>query len=110
LGGLMNYDELPPYGAGRTDDRSNGRAVLLSTDAGATWTDQTGDVADESMHPDEHAIAFVPGDPDVMVVGSDGRLDRTNGHYADASSQCDERGLSSAIFLSDCKAWLKRVP
>jgi hypothetical protein len=110
LGGLMNYNELPPYGAGTTDDRSNGRAVLLSTDAGATWTDQTGDPAGESMHPDQHAIAFVPGNPDVMFVGSDGGVIRTNGKYADASGQCDQRSLSSALFLADCKAWLKRVP
>ena len=26
----------------------------------------------ESQHPDQHAIAFVPGDPDQMFLGSDG--------------------------------------
>src|SRR5262249_30235737 len=68
LSGLMNYNELPPYPG---PDQSNGRAVLLSTDAGATWTDQTGDAQDpgESIHPDQHAIAFVPGDPDAMFLG-----------------------------------------
>ena len=110
IGGLMWYDELPPYG-GPGSDRSEGRAVLLSTDAGASWTDQTGDaqVPGESMHPDQHAIAFVPGNPDVMFVGSDGGVIRTNGKYSDISSQCDSRGLSP-LFLADCKAWLKRVP
>jgi hypothetical protein len=117
IGGLMWYDELPPYPTehavtgDRSDDRSEGRAVLLSTDGGETWTDQTGDAQTpgESMHPDQHAIAFVPGDPDVMFVGSDGGVIRTNGSYSDISSQCDERGLSP-LFLFDCKAWLKRVP
>jgi hypothetical protein len=113
LGGLMVYDELPPYpsNANAGTDRSSGRAVLLSTDAGATWTDQTGDaqIPGESMHPDQHAIAFVPGDPDTMFVGSDGGVIRTNGRYADISSQCDSRGLSP-LFLQDCKMWLKRVP
>ena len=110
LGGLMNYDELPPYGGPGTD-RSSGRAVLLSTDAGATWTDQTGDalVPGESMHPDQHAVAFVKGSPDVMFVGSDGGVIRTSGAYSDISGQCDSRGLS-ALFLSQCKSWLKRVP
>ena len=110
LGGLMNYNELPPYGGPGTD-RSSGRAVLLSTDAGQNWTDQTGDaqLPGESMHPDQHAIAFVPGNPDVMFVGSDGGVIRTNGQYSDISSQCDSRGLSP-LFLADCKAWLKRVP
>ena len=58
-------------------------------------TDMTGDVGGESMHPDQHAIAFVPGDPDKFFVGSDGGLIRTSGKWADASSQCDDRGLDA---------------
>ena len=106
LGGLMHYEELPPYAGA---DRSNGRAVFLSTDAGATWTDLTGDVELESMHPDQHAIAFVPGDPDQMFVGSDGGVIRTNGRYVDATDQCVTRGLTG-IDLVDCQMWLKRIP
>ncbi|HEX7310899.1 MAG TPA: hypothetical protein VF232_06940 [Gaiellaceae bacterium] len=108
LGGLMHYEELKPYAA-PGGIRSNGRAVLMSMDAGATWTDVTGDVGGESMHPDQHAIAFVPGKPDVFFVGSDGGIIRTSGEWADASSQCDTRGLSAA-FLADCHAWLKQIP
>lgn len=108
VGGLMHYEELKPY-AVPGDIRSNGRAVLMSMDAGATWTDVTGDVGGESMHPDQHAIVFVPGNPDQFFVGSDGGLIRTSGEWADASSQCDTRGLSAA-FLADCHAWLKQIP
>jgi hypothetical protein len=110
LSGLMNYNELPPYGGPGTDF-SSGRSVLLSTDAGASWTDQTGDsqVPQESQHPDQHAIAFVPGNPDQMFLGSDGGVIRTSGTYSDISSQCDSRGLDP-VETSDCKAWLKRVP
>jgi hypothetical protein len=110
VGGLMHYEELKPYAApGGT--RSNGRAVLMSMDAGATWTDVTGDVGGESMHPDQHALAFVPGDPDQFFAGSDGGVIRSSGQWADASSQCERpgRGLSAA-FLADCKAWLKQIP
>jgi hypothetical protein len=108
LSGLMNYNELPPYAGA---DRSNGRAVLLSTDAGATWTDQTGDaqVPGESIHPDQHAIAFVPSDPDQMFLGSDGGVIRTNGSYSNVSSQCAARGLMG-LDLQDCQLWLSRVP
>ena len=112
VGGLMHYEELKPYVlqvAQVVGMRSNGRAVLMSTDAGATWTDMTGDVGGESMHPDQHAIAFVPGNPDQFFVGSDGGVIRTSGEWADASGQCDSRGLS-APSLADCHAWLKRIP
>jgi hypothetical protein len=109
VGGLMHYEELKPYAA-PGGMRSNGRSVLMSMDAGATWTDVTGDVGGESMHPDQHALAFVPGDPSQFFVGSDGGVIRTSGKWADASSQCDNRGITSALFLADCKAWLKQIP
>ena len=108
VGGLMHYEELKPYAA-PGGMRGNGRAVLMSQDAGATWTDVTGDVGGESMHPDQHAAVFVPGNPDQFFVGSDGGVIRTSGSWADASSQCDSRGLSAA-FLTDCHNWLKQIP
>jgi hypothetical protein len=108
VGGLMHYEELKPYAA-PGGMRGNGRAVLMSQDAGATWTDVTGDVGGESMHPDQHAAVFVPGNPDQFFVGSDGGVIRTSGSWADASAQCDSRGLSAA-FLNDCHNWLKQIP
>jgi hypothetical protein len=115
VGGLMQYPELKPYVHQVPEDqvvgmRSNGRAVLMSADAGATWTDMTGDVGGESMHPDQHALAFAPGDPDRFFVGSDGGLIRTSGEWADASSQCDTRDLPTARDLADCHMWLSRIP
>jgi len=112
VGGLMHYEELKPYvnqAPVIVGMRSNGRAVLMSEDAGATWTDMTGDVDGESMHPDQHALAFVPGNPSQFFVGSDGGVIRTSGKWADASSQCDTRGLTAAN-LADCKMWLKKIP
>ena len=108
VGGLMHYEELKPYAA-PGGMRGNGRAVLMSQDAGATWTDVTGDVGGESMHPDQHAAVFVPGNADQFFVGSDGGVIRSSGKLADASAQCDSRGLSAA-FLADCHNWLKRIP
>ena len=108
LGGSMQYGELPPYAGA---DRSDGRAVVQSTDGGTTWTDMTGDTRSpfEDMHPDEHGIAFAPSNPDIAFVGSDGGVIRTDGQYGDASSQCDSRNLSGTD-LADCKAWLSKVP
>ena len=115
VGGLMHYEELVPYvyqAPQVVGARSNGRSVLMSMDAGTTWTDVTGDVGGESMHPDQHAIAFVPGTPDKFFVGSDGGVIRTSGEWADASSQCDERNLQTVnpSGIADCKAWLSRIP
>jgi hypothetical protein len=83
--------------------------VLMSMNAGTTWTDVTGDVAGESMHPDQHALAFAPGQPDRFFVGSDGGLIRTSGEWSNASGQCDSRGLT-APNLADCHMWLSQIP
>ena len=109
VGGLMHYEELKPYAA-PGGMRGNGRAVLVSFDGGVNWTDATGDVGGESMHPDQHAAAFVPGNPDQFFVGSDGGVIRTDGKWADASSQCDTRNLSPAAYIDDCHRWLSKIP
>ena len=117
LGGSMQYGELPIYfGA----DISNGRAVVQSTDAGVNWTDMTGDATMrpggltfnfEDMHPDQHAIAFDPANPDIFFVGSDGGMIRTDGTYANNSTDCSsaQRGLSGQD-LANCQQFLSRIP
>ncbi|HNP70755.1 MAG TPA: hypothetical protein PLO33_04970 [Kouleothrix sp.] len=109
IGGQMQYGELVAFGSPVA--RSNGRAVQRSTDAGVNFTDMTDDSRSpaEGMHPDQHAIAFAPGDSGVAFVGSDGGVVRTNGKYVDRSSECAARGLSAAD-LADCTSWLKVVP
>jgi hypothetical protein len=90
---------------------SNGRAVQRSTDAGVSFTDMTNDTQSPplGMHPDQHAIAFVPGNPGIAFVGSDGGVVRTSGAFADASSSCDNRSLVEPQ-LSQCRQWLSAVP
>ena len=109
IGGSMQYNEIftanPP---------SNGRAVQRSIDAGADFTDMTNDASasgatPQGMHPDQHVIAFAPGNPDIAFLGSDGGLVRTSGSFTDTSSSCASRGISGAD-LTDCQNWLKAVP
>ncbi len=106
IGGSMQYPEIftanPP---------SNGRAVQRSTDAGVSFTDMTNDTQapPQGMHPDQHAIAFAPGNPDIAFLGSDGGLVRTSGDFSDASAGCASRGLTGAD-LTDCQSWLKAIP
>ena len=47
--------------------------------AGWTWTDISSKSAagTDSIHPDQHAIAFDPADPNVIYVGCDGGLFRS---------------------------------
>ena len=104
LGGSFNYGEL--------HGRSNGRAVLLSTDGGATFSDLTQDgdpTHAQGMHPDQHALVTVPGDPFTFFAGSDGGVMRSDGQFADVSVKCDARGLNSAD-TAFCKSLLSRVP
>lgn len=112
IGGSMNYDELfgssdPTIQVGRT----NGRAVMRSTDKGVTFTDMTNDTAvpPTGQHPDQHAIALNPANPGQFFVGSDGGVIRSTGTFTDDSAKCSTRGLS-AINAKLCQQALSAVP
>jgi hypothetical protein len=107
IGGAMNYDEA--FGTPPTPKRSNGRAVQRSEDAGVNFTDMTIDTNGVSLHPDQHAIATTPFNPNIVFIADDGGIWRLNGSFTDASTQCSSRGLTGAD-LSDCQHWLSRVP
>ncbi len=103
LGGSFSYNQLHA--------QSNGRAWLLATDGGATWSDLTQDGDPnhaEVIHPDQHAIVTVPGNPLQFITGSDGGVVRSDGNFADVSAKCDARGLSAAD-TAYCKSLLNRV-
>jgi hypothetical protein len=101
------------YSYGETGGLSNGRGVVLSTDAGASFTDMTMDATDiyhpNGLHPDQHVLVVNPSDPFQFFEGNDGGVMRSNGQFADVSSWCDSRGLASPR-LERCKQLLSRVP
>jgi hypothetical protein len=118
LGGSFSYGT---YGS-----LTNGRGVLRSTDAGASFTDMTWDattnptpagsccqpnpISPNGMHPDQHAFVVSPSNPGLFFDGSDGGLVRSSGSFTDISSQCTSpRGLSGAD-LTLCQQLLSRVP
>ena len=106
IGGQMQYGEIftatPP---------SNGRTVQRSTNGGLSFTDMTNDTQQPpiGMHPDQHAIAFVPGTPNIAILGSDGGVVRTDGVYVNASADCANRGIAG-VNLADCQNWLAAIP
>ena len=120
LGGAYDYEN---YGF-----RNNGRAFIRSTDAGVSFTDMTYDattgapppgsyasiypgtgIAPNGQHPDSHAIVEIPG-TNSAIFGGDGGLMRSNGAFADISSQCaSPRGLSGTE-LATCQQLLSVVP
>ena len=105
---------------------TNGRGVLRSTDAGASFSDMTWDstttttppgsccqpnpIAPNGMHPDQHAFVVSPSDPGLFFDGSDGGLVRSDGVFANISSQCGNvRGLSGDD-LALCQQLFSQVP
>jgi hypothetical protein len=118
IGGQMQYDDIF-----RAVTLSNGRAVMRSTNGGVSFTDMTNDTeqpAPRGMHPDQHAIVFQPGNPDVAFIGSDGGLIRNDGVFVDTSKYCGPtpdpanpdpayRNLTGAA-LTNCRTWLRAVP
>ena len=130
LGGSMNYDELPAY-AGQPP-RSNGRAVIRSTNADGTaatttWQDMTAvltsdDAWDVSvgLHPDEHGVAF-SADGSQAIVVSDGGVARVDvSDPVDRSASCENRRYVydadagpeplNAADLADCQRLLSAIP
>ncbi|MFZ3262508.1 MAG: hypothetical protein WA172_00780 [Terriglobales bacterium] len=106
---------------GEAGGLSNARGVLRSTTAGEpdpanhdrTFTDLTFDATSastpNSLHPDQHTLVFMPGNPDRWWEGSDGGLMRSSGSYTDVSGQCVTRGLT-ATETTTCQRLLSSVP
>ncbi len=118
LGGSFQYSF---YGL-----RSNGQAVLYSTNAGEHFYDMTWDsttnplpaggccatgntTAANGIHPDQHALVVSPTNPGLFFEGSDGGLVRSDGTFTDISSQCDSRPLSAPSKVA-CHNMLAQVP
>jgi hypothetical protein len=87
--------------------------VLLSTDAGVSFTDMTADATDpvhpNTIHPDQHRIVTNPNNPLEFFEGSDGGVVRSSGEVADISANCASRGLG-ATEKARCEQLLSRVP
>jgi hypothetical protein len=119
--GANRYDETggnppPNFVAPGT---SNGRAVLLSTDAGVSFTDMTYDATDNlqphGIHPDQHSIVTNPSDWKQFLETSDGGIIRSNGNFVDDSGDCTavhhlDADPALAPFLATCLAVTKRIP
>lgn len=114
---------LGSYQYGEIGGRSNTRAILRSTTAGepnpagpqpgGTFTDLSWDATSaatpNSVHPDQHAFAFAPGNSNIWFEGSDGGLIRSSGSYTDISSQCAGRPIG-AMSMQTCRWLLSAVP
>jgi hypothetical protein len=105
LGGSYQYSE---YGL-----RSNGRAVLRSTNAGEQFTDMTWDSTaspgPNGIHPDQHALVVSPSNSGLFFEASDGGVIRSSGEFKDISAQCDSRPLSAPSLVA-CHRLLSSVP
>ena len=99
---------------------SNGRAVLLSTDAGVSFTDMTYDATDDAhpngIHPDQHSIVTNPADWRQFIETGDGGVIRSNGQFVDDSADCPEivrpssNPGTTAARLALCRAVTSRIP
>src|SRR5258708_32942138 len=97
----MQYAEL--------GGRSNGRAIQRSMDSGMNFTDMTIDTHGVSLHPDQHAIAATPFNPNIVFIANDGGVWSLNGTFTHVSRECSSRGLTGAD-LTDCQQRLSKEP
>ena len=95
--------------------RSNGRAVLLSTNAGVHFTDMTEDASDNqhpgALHPDHHALVTNPGNWRQFFDLGDGGVSRSNGVLVDDSGDCSSvKLITNPARLAFCQLVLSRIP
>jgi len=94
--------------------RSNGRAVLVSTNAGATFTDMTDDTSDNryphELHPDHHALTVNPTNWKQFFDVGDGGIQRSNGVFVDDSGDCAQPKGYVGTRLTFCRLVLSRIP
>jgi hypothetical protein len=104
---------LGSYSYNETGGISNGRGVVLSTDAGVSFTDMTQDATDpvqpNGIHPDQHFIVFNPNNPLQFWESSDGGIMRSSGALTDISANCSTRPIGGAA-LARCQQLLSAVP
>ncbi|MGZ4291188.1 MAG: Arc family DNA-binding protein [Gaiellaceae bacterium] len=88
---------------------NSGRAVLLSQDAGAHWTDQTRDIDfSTGIHPDQHALVVDPANPLLFFEGSDGGIVHSSGQLTRGADANCPPGTSA--FGVTCHELLSQVP
>ena len=87
IGGAMKYGEIF---TDSTPDRSNGRAIQRSVDAGVNFTDMTIDTNGVSLHPDQHAIAAILAYIEQQIPARGDRPIRSERQRRCASPQPDQ--------------------
>ena len=88
-----------------------GDPTMRSTDAGVTFTSFGSDAGDprRDSHVDVRAVVFHPRNPDIVFVGSDGGVVRSDGRFTDISNRCSQLfGTSAAV--ARCGDVLGSVP
>jgi hypothetical protein len=96
--------------------RSNGRAVLLSTDGGVTFTDMTEDDRDSvypgALHPDHHALLVNPQNYRQFFDLGDGGVNRSDGAFVNDAGDCTTppHSFTVATRILFCQQVLSRVP
>ncbi|HEV3478087.1 MAG TPA: hypothetical protein VG144_01410, partial [Gaiellaceae bacterium] len=99
---------------GSLTGRSNGRGVLLSTNAGASFFDMTEDAVHPThpgaLHPDHHALVVNPSNWKQFFDLGDGGVNRSNGVFVDDSGDCVQPKGYTGTRLTFCQLVLSQVP
>ena len=95
--------------------RSNGRALILSTNGGVSFFDMTEDSVGTThpgaLHPDHHALVVNPSNWRQFFDLGDGGVNRSNGVFVDDSADCS---APPKLYVTPrrefCEMLLRQVP
>jgi hypothetical protein len=88
-----------------------GDPTMRSANAGVLFTSFGADAQNprNDSHVDVRAIVFHPRDPDVVFVGSDGGVVRSDGAFEDISGRCAQASQNSVV-VAMCRNVWREVP
>jgi hypothetical protein len=110
LGGAPNAPYSSP-----PEDFSNFRVLLLSQNAGESFTDVScqpavgGQMVRNCLHVDHHNLAISKDNPFLFFSVNDGGVARSSGELVNASHECAERGLEGDK-RARCEQLLSAIP
>ncbi len=75
-------------------------SLYISTSGGTSWTALGGYPAGSIIHPDMHALVFMPGNPNTIFIGNDGGIWKSTNQGTSWNNLNDNLGITQFYYMA----------